>query len=1029
MGRSLQVMGLLLMACALIWGSLLGSGSLVLVALANPCVPFQQGVNVISSQKVPYGTTAPANTPTPNPLIQAANVVTPPPGLQVPIALPSGHVAKLPTSIPVFGPSENLQPASPTPMPTPGPTLTPPPAAVVATPSLPPCPTNRHRLFGSGPIVFSGTGAVDVGAHSASTSAEGLTSASQSADQYTAGLQLQASRRTDQTSTTISDSVGEYNGIATIQGLDVAYNTAKYSLNYGLVQGPSDTQLSSGSFDQGLTLGVPRGRSEYDLIIARTSGVNGEEFRVGAIRHSTSYPNGSLLSETFYDAFGEQGGNSRTLDTAYSKFSGISSLRLEVAATNSRDIQTVPDGTRIAYAFTDNLNGTRTSTTIGYSAIPYGYVSLGQLQYGQDQFEFTNRRPLFKGGTLTFNLNDITQNVAGTITKTVSDVLSLNLPLGKTFTSQWLFNDSSNSSQGASQKQLQYGLTLSELLFKSTVQETFNEVSSSGSFGGNSTETLLGLNFSRAAFGGYIALQYQQDKVTGSGELPSSTTGNSLGGTSSTVASATSVAANSNQSDILVSYARNIGAKAQISLSEEKLSSDQFGAGGGLTSELVSTVAITRRISPIVSLRTTYSRTRQTGISAGSTGYFNVDIVGPLSIGSAARYNGRPNPNLPATIQGRVYLVSGASQYGLLGSRGFSNVLVTLDGGLTERTDATGAYQFSFIKPGPHIVSIATGTLPAGTVADTASQSLLIQGGQIASVDFTAGQFAGVGGTVSTSVNGKVEPVAGVLITVDDKYRGYTGVDGVYEVGHLSNGEHKVTIDDSTLPANLSVSGDQTQQVSVSTGRITSLDWKLLGLGSITGQVLEAGNGGFGDLVPAGNVYVVADPGEHASITGPDGTFLIDNLPPGSYTLSLDQDTLPDEQTISKDPMGRSTSPAAARYKECPLNSASRPRPSSWASAATAPKWMPRSIPTTRRRTVRYSWSCTRTSRIRMPLRRKAISSDRSRFITIRSAGPGLRCLRSRPSGTATIPSTSTSPAARAAVRTPCSPLVMRFRL
>ena len=34
------------------------------------------------------------------------------------------------------------------------------------------------------------------------------------------------------------------------------------------------------------------------------------------------------------------------------------------------------------------------------------------------------------------------------------------------------------------------------------------------------------------------------------------------------------------------------------------------------------------------------------------------------------------------------------------------------------------------------------------------------------------------------------------------------------------------------------------------------------------------------------NVYVVAEPGEHAAINEDDGSYIIDNLPPGDYTVS-----------------------------------------------------------------------------------------------------------------------------------------------
>ena len=51
-------------------------------------------------------------------------------------------------------------------------------------------------------------------------------------------------------------------------------------------------------------------------------------------------------------------------------------------------------------------------------------------------------------------------------------------------------------------------------------------------------------------------------------------------------------------------------------------------------------------------------------------------------------------------------------------------------------------------------------------------------------------------------------------------------------------------------------------------------------------------------------VYVVAEPGEHAVITDDDGAFLLDNLPPGKYTLSVDGDTLPDGLSVLSGPEG-----------------------------------------------------------------------------------------------------------------------------
>src|SRR5581483_3884297 len=43
------------------------------------------------------------------------------------------------------------------------------------------------------------------------------------------------------------------------------------------------------------------------------------------------------------------------------------------------------------------------------------------------------------------------------------------------------------------------------------------------------------------------------------------------------------------------------------------------------------------------------------------------------------------------------------------------------------------------------------------------------------------------------------------------------------------------------------------------------------------------------------DAYVVAEPGDFAAITDEDGSFVLDNLPPGNYTIDVDPDTVPDD--------------------------------------------------------------------------------------------------------------------------------------
>ncbi|MBV9285386.1 MAG: carboxypeptidase regulatory-like domain-containing protein, partial [Acidimicrobiia bacterium] len=68
--------------------------------------------------------------------------------------------------------------------------------------------------------------------------------------------------------------------------------------------------------------------------------------------------------------------------------------------------------------------------------------------------------------------------------------------------------------------------------------------------------------------------------------------------------------------------------------------------------------------------------------------------------------------------------------------------------------------------------------------------------------------------------------------------------------------------------------------------------------------VLAPSEGGFGALVGLKNVYVVAEPGEHAVITDDDGSFMLANLPGGTYTLAVDPDTVPDGFSVLSGPDG-----------------------------------------------------------------------------------------------------------------------------
>lgn len=863
MGRLLQAVGLFFLVGGLFgFGLLWADGAGILAAVADPCAPPPPIIKGAAFAIAPIVTPSPTATPAPTPTPHEAH--------QLPF-------------YPSFAPTEDLQGAPPTPTPTP--TAAP---AQEAQPSAPaPCSRVRHHLFGDGPIIFSGTGAVAAGANRIQSSG---TSAQQS-NQAQLSMQLQVSRRTERTSIVVQQAFGLSSTSSNLSQIQIGYNTPQYMLNFGPVSGPNDTQLSSGAFNRGITVGVPRGSEETDVILARSVGINSEGYAIGGLRHTKMYQSGIAISQTLYLARGDRsGGRDTVFDLAFNRYRAGKTLHGEVAYAQTQGLTGVPDGARVAWALQATFAGLKSSQSFGYTSIPNGYVSLGQIQFAQQTAQATLRRNVGRSGSMTLDLGSQESSIgAGQTSHTVRQTLNLNVPVSQSLNVQAIEGTSVVSGGGQTSIQRQGGLSLGELIHGFSLGETVQGTTVAGSTGTSSQVQYSG-SLAHMLFGGYATVQTLIGRMLTAGSF-------------------------TRQTENLVSFSRPIGRKADVSISAQSLNTlthldatDLFASSDAVTTSTTAQVSLLRRISPVVAFRVNAGRTHQSGQLGGSSSFVNVQIVGPLSIGSAARYGGRIDPNLPAVIQGHVFYSDLSAGYGLAGNRGLANVLVILDGGLSERTDGTGAFEFRFVKPGQHAVGLASGTLPVGMIADQGSQLVTVQGGQIANIDFAAGMFAGVGGHVTMGASGV--PVKGVGVSVDGLQQSFSGADGTYQIGHLTPGKHTVALMVDSLPAALAPAGEARQTIDVPQTGIATVNWTLAGLGGIEGTVLFTADSGFGDLAGAKDVYVVADPGQHAAITGPDGHFLIDNLPAGEYTLSVDQDTLPDGQAIIQSPDGPVTVPS-----------------------------------------------------------------------------------------------------------------------
>jgi hypothetical protein len=738
-----------------------------------------------------------------------------------------------------------------------------------AVPSPSPSPSAKPAWTHGGPIAISVTGSLSAGQQVNN----GL-AGSQATTTDDAGALLDLSRRTPTTSTEVQIPflLGAQN--SSISQVTAEYDTPRESLLYGPQQVGAIGLLPAGATTRGPALLLPRRHGDVTFYGGVVQGF--PSYLVKGVR-LRSIGAAGFLTIAAYDADATSGGRVDGLMAGFATKPGKLSAQFELGLEHEQGLGTIndltiPNGNGLAFEGRADDGAGKSYWSLDLRDLSPNYVSLGGISQ-DDRYGALSYRTTFGGGSLTASFErDRTSGEDGT-DDTQEQTVALQSPLGKGSTA----------------------------LFSLTNQ-IGNDADSGRTWTGNAT-----LNLGTTVRGTTLTAGSTIERTTASVGLPLASVSYDLG-------FAHAFSAFSLQG--LMSIARetslagpDLATTASLGLSRSKgktlyavtlQDSRQFTPESALTT-IGPTITIGRRLSPAITLSVNAVLEQRHDplqpLNDGRSAQFGFSLGAPFSFGNGI-VTGRADPHLPGTILGVVQsAISNSPLFAPTvggGSIGAANIAVVLDGTQTVRTDVQGRFAFRFVTAGIHEVTIDPASLPRGEQAANPISTVNLGGGQQAQLVLGIGAYGSIIGTITAGTT----PIPNVVVLLDGSARAVTDTHGQFAFGGLSGGSHTVSVVAETFPATFGGLEQPKQTVNVVVGDVAHVAFTAAALGSIGGKLVYDHDHGGGGVE---NAYVVAEPGEHAGITDPDGSYLLDNLPPGTYTLSVDPETLASGLGVTSD--------------------------------------------------------------------------------------------------------------------------------